>query len=709
MLRRGIMGGGMMATALALWTSAAMAAHDTGLSEDIFLADMPSVLTASRITQSALDAPAPVTVIDRDMIRASGFTELHELLRLVPGYLVADSPRFGPVVVNHGLGNAFSTRLLVLVDGRSVLEAAAGTVKWQDLHVRPDDIERIEVVRGPNQASYGANAFQGVINLITRTPDADHGEELRVSRGNHGIQDYYARLGQASERFSWRVSASGRESTLFQDFATFDRQRLRSSERQTLHAQAAWRPSLRDELRLNYGLSDGDDKVGSSLRPNDEPYHERGNRNHFVQLAWHRSYAADSEFSLQYYHYSRRERDTFIISAPGLATPISYDVDMRRDDLELQQNHVFTDALKGVWGAGVRQDQVRSEHYYYSQGTLKGTQWQAFGNLDWRFAPRWLLHAGAMVEDHYNTNTLFSPRLALNYAIAPTHALRLSAGRGYRAPTLFESKAHEAVPYLRDFDLNSIFNVPKGTNLNGSLVDLGAWATDIARPETMEYGEIGYVGRFKDYNLQVDTRLFLEEHGGYIDTETCKVACVSADCAADTQCAFALPGNYYTSLTGGIAFRDDKAFCYYNSGDIRVWGGDLTLDWQHPSVGRLRLTHAVTRIEAGTGINNRDTAKSTPRNASSLLWSQSFSWGIRASVSYYYVGDMWWLGDGDFQPSYEKIDLRLAKRLGKAGSDNEIALTLQNVNGRHAEFREVAGSDSVAVERLGFVTLRLGW
>jgi len=90
--------------------------NDPIKSEGDFLGEMPVVLTASRILQSPLDAPAPVTVIDKATIEASGFTELQDIFRLVPGFLVTDWPDGPPIVVNHGMGDAHSFRLLVLLE-----------------------------------------------------------------------------------------------------------------------------------------------------------------------------------------------------------------------------------------------------------------------------------------------------------------------------------------------------------------------------------------------------------------------------------------------------------------------------------------------------------------------------------------------------------------------------------------------------------------
>lgn len=127
---------------------------------DPFFGAIPMVLTASRLAQSPLDAPAPVTVIDREMIVASGFNEIHDLLRLAPGFLVADHPDGPPAVASHGLGDAHARRIKVMVDGRTINSPLWGNVIWDNLPLRVDDVERIEVVRGPNGAAYGVNAFQ---------------------------------------------------------------------------------------------------------------------------------------------------------------------------------------------------------------------------------------------------------------------------------------------------------------------------------------------------------------------------------------------------------------------------------------------------------------------------------------------------------------------------------------------------------------------
>lgn len=623
-------------------------------SDDALLDDLPVVLTASRIAQSPLDAPAPVTVIDRETIRASGFTEIHDVMRLVPGFQVADWARGGAVVTNHGLGSAYPHNLLVLLDGRSVVDPVLGSVDWQDLPIRLEDIERIEVVRGPNQASYGALAYNGVVNIITRLPGDDDDSALVLAHGERGFSDGYVRLDRRGDRLDWRLSASSRKANPFRERDETGYYRAESNERQTLRAELAFRPGGDQELFADLGLTRGDDWLGSTKNPATEAYHERDIAGEFLQLVWRRSYAPGSEMSLRYFHYHRDKQEEFL--AMSGAVLANLDLETRRDDLELQQVHRFNDNLQGVWGAGLRRDKIDSPHYFYGEETLDGRQWQAFGNLGWRFAPDWLLNAGAMVEQHYNTDSLFSPRLALNYSVDSRQTIRISAGKGFRAPTFAET------------DVNEVYTTPSGVPVPVP----GLHTTGDIDPEKIRFWDVGYVGHLDALGLGVDARLYSETYSDIIWN----------------------PGRLYQNI--------DQP--------IRIRGGEASLDWKHKTWGRFRLSHALTDIRGGGDEFGNDTDRvsyTAPTHSTSLLWSKAFPFGIGASLGYYHVGDMGWLGEGRDQPAYERVDAKLAKRFGKPGKDNEIALTVQNLNGKHLEFLD--GTNANYTERQGFITLRLGW
>eukprot|EP01030_Chromulinospumella_sphaerica_P015067 gene15067-14866_t len=183
------------------------------MADDLFLDSepLPQVLTATRLKQSPAAVPGSMTVLDTALINASGARDISEVLRLVPGMMVGNISGNQATVNYHGTSATEARRLQVLIDGRSVYRAGLATVDWSDIPVAMEDIERIEVFRGPNTVSYGANALMAVVNIITRNPADSHGTRLKVTRGQRGIDDFYASQGVGWEDGDLRLSLSGQQ------------------------------------------------------------------------------------------------------------------------------------------------------------------------------------------------------------------------------------------------------------------------------------------------------------------------------------------------------------------------------------------------------------------------------------------------------------------------------------------------------------------
>jgi iron complex outermembrane receptor protein len=352
-------------------------AEPQAVSESEYLAEIPLVLTASRILQSPLDAPAPVTVIDRQTILDSGFSEIHDIFRLVPGFLVADSPSGSPIVVNQGMGDAHSRRLLILLDGRAFFNPFQGGVDWQDLPLRLEDIERIEVVRGPNPASYGANAFQGVINIITRIPLGEKEQGLVLRAGQSDFGDLYAFMVRGEGDTNWRISASARNATNFRDLGLPQQAANEAIQRQSINAQLTKTLQRDEEISFRLGIGNGKNEIGQIADASDPP-REAEVDEAFFDIGWKRFYAENSEVSLRYYHYGRKERDQFSVFpgnpalAPVASLSILNNLDVRRDDIEFQQIHAWTNTLTGLWGVGVRNDAAESPNALFGMGSVGG-------------------------------------------------------------------------------------------------------------------------------------------------------------------------------------------------------------------------------------------------------------------------------------------------------------------------------------------------
>ncbi len=156
-----------------------------------------SVVTASKGAQSPLDAPNSTSIITEQDIRLSGLIKIPDLLRRLAGVDVMSTTNSQTEVSMRGFNQSLSNKVIVLINGRSTFIDLLGTTFWALLPIGVEDIERIEVVRGPGSALYGADAFNGVINIITKAP----------GEGKSGVTTAYGDHNQAHGSFY----ASGRD------------------------------------------------------------------------------------------------------------------------------------------------------------------------------------------------------------------------------------------------------------------------------------------------------------------------------------------------------------------------------------------------------------------------------------------------------------------------------------------------------------------
>ncbi len=641
--------------------------------ESLFYDEIPIVLTASRLAQSTYDAPAPVTIIDRELIEASGFTELHDLLRLVPGFQVADWASGSPTVANHGMGDAYGRRIKVLVDGRAVNNSFWGNVHWQDLPIRVDDVERVEVVRGPNGAAYGANAYQGVVNIITRSPRTESGNAVIVRAGHRELKDVGIRINGGEEELDWRITASHRGAV---NFLSHEGEAAETIERNVANLQILLQPSLADEIRIQAGSTLGFDDTGIPGSPT-EPLGKRRIKENYLQLGWLRSFGPESELSIQFYHQDRAERKHWVIPAGAFNLPVFQDIDLQRDDLEVQWTRRLDEAWHVLVGAGIRRDATRSILYFSSNQPEVGVQWQLFSSVTWNATEQLAINVGGNLEHHYYSGNLFSPRLAVTYALAPRQSLRFSTGSAYRAPQAWEARSFTSVAFA------------------DQILAITYWAREEPEPERVRFVEIGYNGRVDSLGLEVDARLFRERFDRYIDDRACSFPPTSRNVVCDYD-----PPPNFVGLLGRTAVN------FVNAGAIVAEGAELRADWRRPGWGRIVFTQSFVNIMArGAPPQDPDLVHSAPASMSGLLLVKELPANWRASLGYYYTTEMRWLNDGDVVPSNGRTDLKVAKLLGTNGRDGEVALTAQSLDGAYADFHE----GDFRHEPTLFATLRLNW
>lgn len=634
-----------------LLTSPAWAAGES--SEQDYFQEFPVVLSASRLTQPQSEAPNAMTVIDRKMILASGFRNIVDLFRLVPGMYVGYDSGNTPFVSYHGATDQFSRRMQVLVDGRTVYLPPFGGVDWPDLPLHIDDIERIEVIRGPAAASHGANSLQGVISIITRDAASSSGAAVSLTQGNGGISDVSARLGSHGDNLDYRVtltnsSDNGYDLPVLNDGKNINQINLRSN----------YRFNEQNSVDFQLGYSDGTRGAGNSQRLPNEPFRNIKTSSNFQQVEWLHALQGGDEFKLNYYHIARDYRD----SAPVAFEKDNYQV--HRHELGLQHTLSLGDSNRVVWGGAVRYDTAVSTLFFrepQSQRLL-----QIFAHDELRMTSSLLANLGAMFEDDGIGHKNVSPRASLNYHLAPEHTLRVGASVAYRNPVMFEQKANTSYLGGRQYA-----------------------SAGVQRPEKVISKEIGYLGEFREAGVSLDARIYQDRVSDYIffDPLTPALFSFSNLYAAEYQ-------GFESTLKYRWSQKSNLVFNYSHQRASCTATGTLTMPAMVPILqGFMNQCPLVVPADSG-----------------SILLTEQLSPDLQASAGYYHqepvqVFDAIWS-----QRLMRRVDMRIAYAFGQRGAagGGEVALVVQNAfQDNYTEYSNVPQKAGFIFNRRAYLTATL--
>jgi iron complex outermembrane recepter protein len=629
--------------------------------EKLFLEDQPVVLTVSRLGQPVNEAPAAVTVIDRRMIEASGFRDIPSLLMLVPGFQLVYARGNTPAVTYHGLSSIYPRRMQVLVDGRSIYTTAYGQVLWRTLPLSLEDIDRIEVVRGPNAATDGINAFFATINIITRTAGQVPGTTIKVAAGERSVRDLTLRYSAQSAALDYRVTLEHRKDDRFANL--FD-----DAREMFANARVDYRPTAIDEINLQAGASGGRQEEGDPSRAPYDPVRDIEPKNYFVQVRWRRSFDVDTELSVHAHHTVDDTRADYRLRIPrvrptfppgGIDIPFNQNYRLVRSALEIAGTTRPLPDLRLAGAAEIRSDTARSFFYTGLDRKLEATIYRISSAAEYRVRPGWLLHLGAMLEKHYAVNTKISPRVAVSYLPVPDHSFRASVSRGYRAPTFLENYA----------DVKWSFE--------GALLNQEYRSPGNLRAESITSYELGYMLRKAALRLTLDTRVFYNRVNDIIELVTVRWPVPSPE-----------------------QFGDGTYRQFGNLFNARQRGVELSARWQVARDSWLVANQTWTR----TTSNNPAYASSAPNYDMSILAAHQFPHRILASAGLYRQNDMTWIGaPGNGRvPHHDRLDARVAKRWNIGRTLAEGAVIAQSLLGGYNEYPV-----DRRFERRYFATLKL--
>ena len=524
--------------------------------KDLSLEDLMNVevtvTSAARHEEPLSKTPAAIFVLTADDIHRSGATSIPELLRLVPGVNVArlDANRWAVTI--RGFNGQFANKLLVLVDGRSVYTPLFSGTWWDTLDVPLEEIERGEVIRGPGAALWGANAVNGIINIITKDSSQTLGNQVTTTIGDMDRFLGYARHGGELDDGTWRswVRYSKRAPLEQMDGSEGD------DEWDLFHAgfRIDRAPNARDHWTISGDAYSGWVNGTISVAAPAPQYAFTGadatdvwGAN--VQSRWTRHFGERDELSIQGFleHTDR----TLSVFAEGRSTL----------GLDLQRRQPLSDSQDLTWGAALRSSySVTTNSFdiaWRDNHRMDGVA-SVFAQDEIVLEPeRWKLTAGTKLEYGNYTGFQLQPDLRLLYTPTERVSWWASASRAARTPSQAEQ------------DVQAVVAVVPGAP-DQYVEYLG---DRNVQPETLDAFEIGYRVRPAEA-LSFDATAFYNHYRDLIVYEP--------------GAPFLSGANLVVPLTATNLPSADS------------YGAELAADWTPAEDSRLSLAWSLQKVQVDT-------------------------------------------------------------------------------------------------------------
>lgn len=620
------------------------------------------VTSVSKKAEALSGAPSAISVITGEEIHRSGATTLPEALRLAPGVNVAKVDAMVSAVSVRGFNDTLSQKLLVMMDGRSVYTPLFSGTFWQAQDTVLEDIDRIEVIRGPGATIWGANAVNGVINIVSKPASETQGFLVTAGGGT-------AHEAMSSVRYGAKVA----EKTFFRVYGKYD---LWDRSDLVLGGPANdggwkaqggfrldWEPATENRFTFQgdiYGL-EADHTSPRIILPQfmapppptgyqfDQPDDWIQNGGNLLGR-WTRQFSEDSELSVQTYY--DRSRLKFLLLEE---TRDTFDADVRHRFQAGDRNEI-------VWGGGYRLSDSReidSPQLSLSRDSRTDSIFNTFVQDEVELIPetlRWTL--GSKVEHNDYTGWEVEPGTRLAWTITDKQTLWASVARAVRTPSQIERDGR--------FQL-AVFPPNAGMPLPAVVTAVGG--AGFSSEELIAY-ELGY--RIQPHQrLSVDLALFVNDYDHLRG-------------AIDRLNLNAVPN--YTELEVTL---DNSAYGY-------TYGGELTAIWQATDWWRLQgqaslLESELKQPPTSMTVSPRGPSLEAPEYQLSLRSSMDLLEHVTLDFFARYVDQVLESGlwiptrplPGNDIPGYATFDVRLAWRPAR---DFELSLVGQNLAGTHREF-----------------------
>lgn len=617
------------------------------------------VFSASRLEQRVSDTAAAVYVLSNEEIKRSGATSIPEALRWVPGLQVARVNSNTWAISSRGFNRTDSNKLLVMIDGRTVYHPVFSGTLWRTKDVMLEDVDRIEVIRGPGATMWGSNAVNGVINVITKKAKDTQG--LLIAAGGGSEERGFVSMrygGQIDQTVDYRAYVKYLQRDQFRSDSGKD------TNDEWENIQGGFRVDAqlteRDTVTLQGDIYHG---VAGSFANNVSPTltapvmanigedYSGGN----VLGRWKHTLSPTAGIRLQLY-YDRTEDKT---SYPAIGDSINTLVDTY--DLDFQNHFQLVSWQQINWGVGfryVRAEDHNAVNFSFAPANREFVLYNGFVQDELTLVPDTLKFIiGSKFEHNDFSGFEFQPNARLIFTPDTKQTLWASVSRAVRIPNRI------------DHDLSDIYLSQLGAGVYVS----GQGRSDFDSEQLIAY-EMGY--RFQPTNnVSFDIAAFYNDYDKLTSTE---VGSASLDPTPVPHLKVPFyPGNNVTGETYGV---------------------ELVAQWQALDWWRLQGNYSYLQMQLHTrDIStdpNPDAAEGdSPHHQFSLRSSMDVMENLEFDAMVRYVDNL----PNQNIASYTELDLRLAWEPSK---NFELSVVGQNLlDSHHAEFGNAAVAGSAEVQR----------
>jgi iron complex outermembrane recepter protein len=616
-----------------------------------------SVSSVSKREMKLNESPAAIAVVTQEDIRRLGSATIAEALRWVPGMNVARSSSGQWAISARGFNSQFSNKLLVLMDGRTIYNPAFGGVFWDLQETAMEDIERIEVIRGPGATLWGANAVNGVINIITKNAKDTQGGLVS------GLTGTEERAG-GTIRYGGQIGANAHYRAYLK---YFNRDHFMDSEGRSTPDdwdglrggfRLDWKPTVKDALTLQgdyYRSHNGETRTdvrldSPTIRSVDERYRNTGGN---VLGRWTHTFSDASELSIQgFYDHFRH----------GLAG-----VYETRDtwDLEMQHRFALGSRHQIIWGAGYRQtsDQFSaSRQITFDPASREDELFTAFIQDEVALIPEKLsLIVGSKFEHNDYTGFEVQPGARLRWTPTKHHTVWGSVSRAVRTPARTDS------------DIQFLGNVTPGP-MSLPIFQTFQGNSRLRSEEVIAY-EAGYRVE-ATRQLAIDLALFYNEYDGIVSF---------------------VPGT--PVLKGGWAAPYlDLPLTATNAVSGQTYGAELAVQWRVNDRWRVAADYSWLQMHLSPDTGTEGDSPQQQVRVRSYL---QLPWNLEFNAACAYVDEL----PAQNVPAFVRLDLGLAWH---PSPSLEVGIWGQNLlDEGHVEFTNFTTTRRTEIPRS--VQLKVTW